>query len=81
MLNFYLEQSKHNQELLDKLNKEDFFNDWKCTLCFYIAIHKLKALGAKMELNLGNNHEEIFKSINPKTLPKLNSNWFKFQKL
>ena len=71
MIEHYFKQAKRNEDLLLELEKDqDKFNDWKCTICFYIAIHYLKTLAESMKVEIGNKHSDIFKNINPKTKPK-----------
>jgi hypothetical protein len=63
----HLKQATHNQEFHDKI-VDDFseqFYDWKITVLFYVAIHYLKALAAKRNINIGETHYEIEQSVNP----------------
>jgi hypothetical protein len=67
-MSIYLKQANSNEVLLEELEKKfpnDYF-DWKITISFYIAIHYLKHLASIKKIDLGGNHIEIGKSVNPK---------------
>jgi len=68
----HIEQARHNQALLDDLDKSfpDQYHDWKITILFYIAFHYLKALAASRRTNIGDNHREILANIKPPTIGK-----------
>ena len=62
-----INQAKHNIEFFRLLDKsfKDRYSDWKITVLFYIAIHFVKALATKKGINIGNNHSDIERNINP----------------
>lgn len=64
----FLQQVKHNENLYKILcdNHQNEFYDWKITCLFYCAFHLVQALAAKNNVNIGNNHTEIFKNLSPK---------------
>lgn len=63
----HLNQAKHNEKfhnaICDKF--DDCYFDWKITSLFYSAIHYLKALSSKKNIDIGDTHHEIEKNINP----------------
>ncbi|RYM32099.1 hypothetical protein ERX46_15565 [Brumimicrobium glaciale] len=63
----YLNQANHNEEFHNCIceNSPDKFYDWKITSLFYTAIHYLKALALKRDINIGQTHHEIELNINP----------------
>lgn len=63
----HLVQAYHNQDFHTCINTAypERFVDWKTTVLFYTALHLLKALAAKMKVDIGHTHKEIDKSINP----------------
>lgn len=63
----FLKQALHNEEFHKNIcdNSSDKFYDWKITSLFYTAIHYLKALALKRNLNIGQTHHEIEQNVNP----------------
>lgn len=41
------------------------FYDWKITAVFYIALHCIKALSRKLNIEIGHTHLEVARSIDP----------------
>jgi len=69
----HIQQAEHNQKLLDILISDfpNEYNDWKVVLCFYVAIHYLKALAIHRNKVLGNTHQEINEALGRNASPKL----------
>ena len=63
----FLDQASHNQDFHDTIvgNFNNRFYDWKIIVLFYVAVHLLKALAAKRNIDIGRTHNEIEKSVNP----------------
>lgn len=63
----FLEQINHNQSFYTCIDKNftDKFFDWKITVLFYIAVHCLKALSVKRNINVGDTHYDIECNVNP----------------
>ena len=64
----FLKQAAHNEEFhlsICTQFSDDFF-DWKITCIFYTALHYLKALASYRNVDLGQKHTDIFRSINPR---------------
>jgi hypothetical protein len=63
----HLEQAAHNKSFHDLIesNFSEQFYDWKITVLFYIAIHYLKALASKRNIDIGETHYEIEQNVNP----------------
>ncbi len=66
-MNRYLNQAAHNEEFHKSIgeNFTNKFYDWRITSLFYTAIHYLKALAHKRDINIGQTHHEIELNINP----------------
>lgn len=63
----YTSKYKKNIKLLQHLDAEfpnDYY-DWKITIIFYICILKLKQLALNKGLDIGTNHKETLKKIDP----------------
>ena len=67
----YLLQAAHNKDFHECIEHSfnDKFYDWKITVLFYIAIHCLKALASKLNIEIGETHREVEKNINPDRTP------------
>ena len=63
----HLDQANHNLKFHECIDTNfcGKFHDWKITVLFYIAIHYLKALGAKRNFDIGETHHEIEQNVNP----------------
>ena len=63
----HLRQAEHNGNLHEDLQQSfpATYFDWKITLLFYIAIHWLRALAAKEQINIGDTHFDIEANVNP----------------
>ena len=63
----HLRQAKHNEKLVDFLNKEipDDFFDWKITIAFYATLHYVRAFYTSKGIILGHSHLSIAENINP----------------
>lgn len=67
MNNFY-NQAKHNEAFLTSIEQsfpEEYF-DWKVTVIYYISIHMLKCLAKNRGVDIGNTHQDIASSMNPR---------------
>jgi len=63
----HLDQASHNIDFHHCIDEKfnDKFYDWKITVLFYVAIHYLKALATKRNIDIGETHYEIEQSVNP----------------
>lgn len=64
----HLNQSSHNLEFHKKICElfpNNYF-DWKITCLFYTGYHYIKAYYKNKGIDIGNNHVQIEKNINPK---------------
>lgn len=64
----FVKQFQHNESFYESLciNHADHYYDWKITCLFYAGFHLIKALASHRNVNIGNNHTEIFRNITPK---------------
>ena len=70
----FLTQAKHNENFYVCIcqNYADNFFDWKITVAFYIAVHYLKALAKKKNVDLSPSHYDVEKQVNPDKRNELN---------
>ena len=75
MSNKFLKQAEHNFQFYQNL-EEQFpkkYSDWKITVIFYTSLHLLDALAYEKGINIGNDHKQRTKCLNPEyefaTLP------------
>lgn len=63
----HIKQAEHNEDFHNSIcsYSSNRFYDWKITCVFYIAIHYLKALASKNNVNIGTSHFDIEKSVSP----------------
>lgn len=63
----FIDQAIHNEKFHERVhtNFTDSFFDWKITILFYTAIHYLKALAAKRNIDIGNTYADIERNCNP----------------
>lgn len=61
----FIDQAIHNEKFHECVhtNFTDSFFDWKITILFYTAIHYLKALAAKRNIDIGNTHADIERNL------------------
>lgn len=67
MTNKHINQVLHNKTFLSNIHQrwpEQYF-DWKITVCFYIALHYVKALALEKKVFIGDSHYAIDKNVNP----------------
>ena len=67
-MNDFYNQAKHNQAFLIAIEKsfpDDYF-DWKITVIYYTSIHLLKCLAKKRNVKIGDTHQDIAASLNPR---------------
>lgn len=65
-MNQFHVQAVQNKKFLDCIEAQfENFNDWKITVCFYIAIHLLKALAKERNKEIGQTHYEIESNLDP----------------
>jgi hypothetical protein len=64
----HIKKAKSNEKFRSELCHcfEDQFFDWKVTVCFYEAIHWLRALAHHRKKEIGRTHIDIKKNIDPK---------------
>lgn len=60
MLN-HLNLAKHNEDFLNTIENAapNSFFDWKITVCFYSALHYLRALEKLKKKQIGNSHKQF----------------------
>ena len=63
----HLDQATHNENFHNCIESHfsDKFYDWKIIILFYIALHYLKSLAAKRNIDIGETHVEIEANVNP----------------
>lgn len=63
----HIDQANHNKDFHSCIqdNFYERFYDWKITVLFYIALHYLKALYLKRNMNIGDTHFDIEQNVNP----------------
>lgn len=63
----HLKQASYNEEFHHRLceNFSEKYYDWKITCLFYTALHYLKALAFKRNIDIGQTHHEIELNVNP----------------
>ncbi len=67
MPQLHINQSKHNSDLHGAICDKfpEHYNDWKITVLFYTALHCIKAYFKSKNIDIGDTHVQIEKSINP----------------
>jgi len=64
----HLAQAKSNLKFLEEINNNNFFWDWKVTVCFYSALHLINAhINKKTGLSY-KSHEDVSNAINPNNM-------------
>ena len=68
----HLEQARHNAGLFRYLeeNIPDSFHDWKVTICFYEALHLVRAFLCTQGIGSSDNHNHTLNCINPRAREK-----------
>ena len=63
----HLDQAAHNGKFQDCLKSEfsTLFFDWKVTVCFYTALHYIRALAEMKNIPIGTHHDTIRGNIDP----------------
>lgn len=67
-MNDFYNQAKHNDVFLTAIEQsfpDDYF-DWKVTVIYYTSIHMLKCLAKKRGVPIGDTHQDIANSLNPR---------------
>lgn len=69
----HIKQAKHNKSLLEHLitTFPNTYSDWKVTLCFYTAVHYMRALVVKHGGELVDSHEQIKRMMCPRSVGKI----------
>ena len=68
----HIEQARHNAGFLTYLEGQipDSFFDWKVTVCFYQALHLVRAYLTTQGIAESNSHDHTLNCINPKVREK-----------
>ena len=68
----HIEQARHNAGLVSYLeeNIPDSFHDWKVTICFYEALHWVRAFLCTQGIGSSDNHNHTLNCINPRAREK-----------
>lgn len=69
----HIKQAKHNKSLLEHLiiTFPNTYSDWKVTLCFYTAVHYMRALVVKHGGDVVDSHEQIKRMMCPRSSDKI----------
>jgi hypothetical protein len=68
-LSRHSQHATHNEDFESHINEHfpQHYFDWKITSAFYAAYHWLKSVAEVKGIDIGSNHGEIRRNINPKS--------------
>jgi len=66
-MNVNIDKAKHNEDFIKLIKKHgtNDYNDWIITVCFYAALHYIKAYLKFKKVTAGFSHNQIDEQINP----------------